>query len=121
MPTFDHSTWLAKRVLDAKRLGPPTAPTQVALPGVQQAVPVDRLHALQASGMGEREIVHHTNARWREANAERLDAHRGWVKRYDSAIEGMRRQAAERAAEELRRRSIFEKFMAEHAEAAEEQ
>lgn len=111
---FDQSTWLAHRAIDAEAIGPPEPPKLVALPGAKAAIPHDRLLAHHARGNSEHVIVQRTNDRWRRENADRLQAHQRWIAGpYQSAIEELRKQAMEEAAEELRRRAVFERLLAD--------
>lgn len=110
---FDQSTWLAHRALDAQTL-PPAKITHVALPGAKQAIEHDRLRAYQAAGHDQHAIVQRVNERWHAQHAQRLAGHRRWVAGpYAGAIEELRRIEAEKAAEELRRRALFESLIAE--------
>lgn len=117
MSTWSQSAWQAKRAIEAEQIGPPKLPEHVALPGARQAVPHDRLLAYQDADMGEHEIVERVNGRWAEEHAERLEAHARWVAGpYSGAIEELRKQAMEAAAEELRRKAAFERILSEHEE-----
>jgi hypothetical protein len=108
------STFLAKRVADARTLGPPAMVDHIVLPGAKRAVPHDRLLAYQASGHDEQSIVARVNERYAADNAGRLQAHREWVAGpYHGAIVAMRELAARKAAEELRLRSTFEQMLTE--------
>lgn len=110
---FDQSTWLAKRAVEAARLGPPTPPAVVVLPGAKAAIPHDRLVAYQAAGYSEGEIVAQENARWNAANADQLADHTSWVRHYQTALAEMRQKASEALAEQQRRQAVFEALMAE--------
>jgi hypothetical protein len=113
----DHSTWLAKRAKEAAELGPPQPPEMVALPGAKAAIARDRLDALLDHGHDDHAIVANVNARWREANAQHLAAHKAWVHGpYVGAIEEMRHKALEAEAHELRRRALFEQILREREE-----
>lgn len=114
---YDHGTWMAKRALDAAALGPPKPPPQVTLPGAKAAIDHDRLLAYQDLGLGEHEIRERVNARYDAENADRLAEHKRWAAGpYQGAIEELRRQEMQRAAEEQRRRAIFEQIVAEREE-----
>ena len=110
---FDASTWLAHRAIDATTL--PDAPVEhVALPGAKAAVPHDRLVAYQAAGHDQHQIVARINQRWDEQHADRLKDHRQWVAGpYAGALEELRRIEQEKAAEELRRRHLFDQMISE--------
>lgn len=113
---YDQGTWMAKRALDAAALGPPKPPQQVALPGAKAAIDHDRLLAYQDLGLGEHEIRDRVNARYDAENADRLAEHKRWAAGpYQGAIEELRRQEMQRAAEQ-RRRAIFEQIVAEREE-----
>jgi hypothetical protein len=114
MPNFDQSTWLAYRVRTAQEMGPPKLPSHVALPGAKAAVPHDRLIAHQEAGHDQHEIVARANERWDRDNSGVIEQHQRWAAGpYQAAIEQMRIDAAEKAAEELRRRALFEQILAE--------
>ena len=111
---FDQATWLAHRAIDAEAIGPPKPPTHVTLPGAKTALAVDRLQAHQAQGRDAHEIVARENARWNEANADRLARHGRWVQGpYHRAIEQARADEMERIAEDARRRARIEALLGE--------
>ena len=119
--TWDASTYLAHRALDAQQIGPPKDPDFVALPGAKAAIDHDRLLAHQELGHGQEEIVERVNARWEEENAQAIDEHKRWVSGpYLNAIEQMHRAELERRAKELRDRALFEELLAEREQAGEE-
>lgn len=114
MPNFDQSTWLAYRVQAAQQMGPPQAPGMVALPGAKAAVSHDRLLAHQQAGHDQAEIVARVNARWEQDNAAVVEEHNLWAAGpYASALEQMRKQAAEKAAEQMRKQAVFDQILAE--------
>lgn len=116
-PSFDQSTWLAYRAQAAQEMGPPKLPAMVALPGAKAAVSHAHLLAHQDAGRGGHDITERVNAKWRERNAATLAEHAQWVSGpYAGAIEAMRKQAAEKAAEQLRRQTAFEQIMREREE-----
>jgi hypothetical protein len=114
MPNYDQSTWLAYRALSAQEMGPPELPEHVALPGAKAAISHAHLLAHQDAGRQERDVVERVNAKWQQANADLLAEHAAWASGpYHDAIEQMRTDAAEKAAEELRRRALFEQILRE--------
>ena len=118
--TWDQSSYMAHRALDAAEIGPPENPPQVALPGAKAAIDHDRLLAHQELGHGAEEIVERVNARWEDENRERLDAHRAWVRGpYLNAIERMHQAEMQRKAEEQRRQALFEEMVREREQARE--
>lgn len=117
MPQFDQSTWLAYRVVAARDIHPPAHPPAVVPPGAKVAIPHDVLLAHQASGKSEPEIVARVNANWRQKAAQSLTEHAAWVAGpYHDAIVTMREKAAREAAEEQRRRALFEQIVSERRE-----
>jgi hypothetical protein len=114
MTSFDQATFLAYRAQAAAEMGPPKLPSHVALPGAKAAVPHDRLIAHQEAGHDQHEIVARANERWDRDHAGAIEEHQRWASGpYQAAIEQMRKDAAEKAAEELRRRALFEQIIAE--------
>ena len=114
MTSFDQATFLAYRVQTAAEMGPPKLPAHVALPGAKTAIAHDRLLAHQDAGHDQHEIVARANERWTRDNASVITEHQRWAAGpYHDAIEQMRKDAAEKAAEELRRRALFEQILAE--------
>lgn len=110
----DMASQLAHAAMDVKTLGPPKPPAHVALPGALQAIPHAHLLAYQAAGHDQHTIVARINERHDQANADRLAEHKRWVQGpYVNALEEMSRRAAEKAAEEMRRRAVFEALIAE--------
>jgi hypothetical protein len=114
---YSQAAWMAKVAIEAEEIGSPRLPEHVALPGAKQAVPQDRLLAYQDAGLGEHEIVGRVNARYRQENAVRLDAHARWVQGpYANAIEEMARRDAEAKAQALRERALFQELIREREE-----
>lgn len=114
MASFDQSTWLAYRAQAALEMGPPQPPGMVALPGAKTAVAHDRLLAHQQAGRGQDEIVARVNARWGQDNSAVVEEHQRWAAGpYAEALEQMRRQAAEKAAEKMRKQAAFDQILAE--------
>lgn len=112
--TWDHSTFLAKRARESADLGPPKLPTHVALPGARAAVAHDRLVAYQQSGLAEDEIRERTNQRWAQDHDAAIQGHAEWVSGpYVQHIQQARERAAQEAAGALRRRALFDQFVAE--------
>lgn len=118
MPHFDQSTWLAYRVQSAQEMGPPDPPKHVALPGARVAIPHEYLLAHQSLGRGEVEVVSRVNEKWRQEAAQRLSEHAEWVSGpYADAIAEMRRKAAEKTAEDMRKRAFLDEILSEREEA----
>lgn len=115
--TWNMSSLLAHRAIDAKTLPSSSPPLHVALPGAKAAIPHDYLLAYQEQGLQEHEIAERANARWERDNAERLAAHRRWVTGpYSDAIQQMREAAAREHGEKLRREAALEQWMREREE-----
>lgn len=110
---WTQSAWQAHGAIAAAAIGPPKLPEHVALPGAKAAVPHDRLVAYQDADMGEHEIVDRVNERWVQDNAERLTQHERWVAGYEGAIQTLREQAAQEAAERLRKQAAFERLLSQ--------
>lgn len=110
---FDASTFLAHRAIEAQRIGPPQTPAHVVLAGMRTALAHDRLIALQQSGRDEHAITARVNDGWVKANSERLEAHRRWAAGpYQQALEQIRQEQAQHAAEQLRRQARFDELTA---------
>lgn len=86
----------------------------VALPAAKAAISHDHLLAHQSLGRREVDVVVRVNEKWQQEGAQRLSEHASWVSGpYTAAIVEMRKRAAEKAAEELRRRAMFEQILKE--------
>lgn len=114
---FTPSEWLAQGAIDYQDgKGYEQAP-MVALPGALQAIHVDELDAHHAVGNSTHEITEVINERWRTVAATRIAQTRTWVARiYLPGLEHRRQIAAELAADEMRRRAVIEKLIAERQE-----
>jgi hypothetical protein len=110
MASFDHSTWLAKRAGEIPADGLPE-PTMVTLPGARQPIAVDMLHAHQALGRDQHQIVARINADWRTGHAAQLAEHDRWTSGpyHDAIVELQQRDQQARAAE-LRRQAVFQRL-----------
>lgn len=112
--TRDMATQLAHAAQDAAEIGPPQPPSHVVLPGAKQAITHAHLLAYQTAGSDQHTIVARVNQRFEREHADTLAKHAEWVQGpYAGAIEEMRRRAAEKAAEQMRERALFEALIAE--------
>lgn len=117
MTSFDQATFLAYRAMAAQEMGPPKLPAHVALPGAKAAISHAHLLAHQDAGRHEHAIVERVNAKWERDNTTVIAEHQRWASGpYNDAIVEMRERAVEAAAEEMRRKALFEEIMRERGE-----